>query len=587
MEFKNRIYKTLMAASFYTASLFVDAMMANIFIAIGLTIISYDILVGSVGRLIKLKGFNDDFFMLMISFSLFFINRFREALSIILIYFFGRIIIENLINKIKRAIFNNINSEIDLANLVKAGDVKVVAASSVKPGDVIIVYKDEMIPCDGIITKGNSKLNTFDLTGEKKLIDVTTGDKVVNETINVGNPLTIKVTNDLKSSASAKIAKTLSNIVDDSAYAKKVIRYNNMFSAIILTALAIILITGYIATGELEHLLYLGLSFLIIVAPTPVSDTIKYSYYATCSKLIKRGVLLKKISTLDDILEIDSILFDKSSTITDGKLKIVEVYSEKISEKELLQIIATCEEKSNHEITKPFREYLNGKETTKFREYSGGIKVNIEKDKYVLGKLSFMESNGINVKKAKTIGSVIYVAKNNEFLGYVVLRDEVKEDFAEDVKNIAKLGINDLIVLSSDNYEYVESLCRKLDIARFLPDISEKEKLAYIENAQKEGVKLMLIGEGIKDAKLLEKATMGVAIGKMGQFLDLENCDMIILNNNLDHIEMTIKASKENRRLLSLNFSLAILFKTIMILMLAMGIFDLGIGIFTNIAIYI
>ncbi len=589
MEFKNRIYKTLMAASCYTASLFAEPLMANIFVAIGLTIISYDILVAAIGRLVKQKMLNDDFFMLIISFALFSINRFQESLSVMLIYFFGRIIIESTINKIRLAFFNNINSEIIYANVVENGNVKQVSANSVKVGDIIEVYQYEMIPCDGIIVKGSSKLNTFDLTGEHALISVNAGDKVVNETINTGSTLTIKVTEPLNNSASAKVAKTLSAIVDDSSYAKKMIRYNNIFTASVSLALLAIFLVAYIATGELEHFLMLGLSALIILAPTPISDTIKYSYYASCSKLIKRGVLLKRSNTLDDILEIDSILFDKSSTITDGNLQIVETYSEVLSDEELIKLIATCEEKSNHEILKPIKKLhpLTSESTTNFRQYSGGIKVNLDNDQYTLGKLSFMEDNNIVVKKAKTIGSVIYVAKNKKFIGYVVLRDEIKENVRDNIKNLAKLGINDLIVLSSDNYDYVESLCRKLEISRFLPDISEKDKLSYIDNAQKEGVKLMLIGDGKKDASLLKKASLGVAIGHMGKFLDLSQCDIIILNNDLDHIELSIRAAKDNRKTISLNLSLAILFKTVLVLMLALGIFDLGIGIFTNIAIYL
>ena len=198
-----------------------------------------------------------------------------------------------------------------------------------------------------------------------------------------------------------------------------------------------------------------------------------------------------------------------------------------------------------------------------------------------------MEKNQINVEEAKTIGSVIYMAKNNKFIAYVVIRDELKKGVSKTIKSLESLGIKDLIIVSSDNFNYVKEICNRLKLKRYISDISRQDKLKYIAKSQEEGNKIMFIGEGNKDELLLAKADLGVAIGHMGEYLSLKNSDMIILNNDLSHVELTIKTAKETRKMIYKNLILALLFKLLLFLILVIGIFNLGLALLVNISIYL
>lgn len=587
--YKSRIYKTFGAALLFMVSFFVEARLSVILISIGLTLSTYDILLASINRISKLNIFHDDLFILIISFILFCTQRYQESLAFVLIYFLGRLLIDNTIIKISKRIFTNIDSEFPKANLVKDNEVIKVDPESLKAGDTVVVYKNEMIPCDGVIIKGKSKLNTFDLTGQKEAVDVKVGDKVFNETTNIGSTLTIKLNKTFDESASAVISRTLKSITEDSKYLSRIRRFSNLFTLSFFIVFISLLILVYYLTKDLDYFLYFSLALALIISPMPVVDTIKFNYYLSVSKLIKRGVLIKQSNTLDEILKIDTILFDKSSTLTKGDFKITKVYSPEMTKDEVLKTLAICEEKSKHELAMFIKsKYGSDKKlSSNYREYSGGIKVNIDKDKYILGNLEFMKRNKIKVKKAKAVGSVIYMAKNNKFIAYIVIKDEVKKGVSKTIRNLESLGIKDLIIVSSDNFDYVKEICDKLKLKRYISDLSKQEKLTYMDKAQKEGSKIMFIGEGVKDEALLAKANLGVAIGDMGEYLSLKNSDMIILNNDLSHIELSIKTAKENRQMIFKNLIIAFSFKLILFLLLVLGIFNLGLALIVNTSIYL
>lgn len=589
MKLKKYIYKTLFASFLYIASFFVGDSFGVVLIVLGIVIALHELLLSLTAKLRKSKMLNEEMLMLAIVLFMFLTDNYLEALALLLIHSYLHILTIHMRNKFRTIIFNNINTDIKYANLVIDNEVRLVDALSIRPDDLIVVYKDEMIPCDGVIIKGSTKLNTFDLTGDKELLPVKTGDDVYNETINTANMITIKVKNSLKRSASNKISKSLNAIYSDSKFNKKINSFSNALFNIMAISLITLFVIGFIYTKDLEYFAFLAIAFLIVLLPSPMTETVKYAYFASCSKLIKRGVLLKRSNTLDEILEMDAILFDKSSCLTKGEPKIVETYSDSLEKDELLSLIASCEAQNSYELLNPIKEMYPNNEgkISNYKEFENGISVTFDGANYLLGNLALMEKYKVKVKLAKKIGSVIYIAKDKEFLGYVVLRDALKGGIEETISNLAHLGFKDLIVLSSDNFDYVEELCQDLKINRFMPDASFDDKLSYIKKAQKEGLKLMVIGNGDKDAKLLKAANIGVATGNMGAFLDLKNSDMIILNNNLDHIHLTIETANKLKKEISFNLSLAILLKTILLLMIATGIFDIGIAIFTNTSIYL
>ena len=582
MIFKSLIYKTLIATLFFVSSYYVDDLYSVVLISISFTLLSYNLILMAIKNFVKFKIFYDDIFILIISFTLFFAGAFQEAVAIIIIYSICQIIIINAIIRTKNIAFKHINTTFDKANLVVGKGTQKVDVSLLKVDDVIEVHKGEMIPCDGVIIKGQTSINTYHITGDNTLVSLKPGDKIINETINMGSTIRIKITKTVAKSTSALISKTLGKILNDSRYEKKIINYNIAFTLAALVVIAMI----FLFSGD-KHL-YLGLSLLIIFSPSPLGETIKYSYFATCTKLIKNGVLLKRKSVLDEILVTDAILLDKSTTITKGSLEVVEIYS-KTDDKEFLKELEIALGNNQHRLAKFLKEKYNFKESEikNYRELIGGVKLEVNKDKYLLGNRELFLKEEIAVPLSREIGSILYLAKNKKFLGYIVIRDALKNDLRKTINNLEKLGIKDIILLSSDNYEYVEDVCKELGIDRFMADLTEREKLYYISTARKEGQFLLVVGEGDKDAKLLAKANLGVAAGKMGHYLDQRSSDIIILNDDLDSLELIIKDAKRNRRNIYKTFSLGLLLKITMLLLVSLGIFNIMLGVIVNASIYL
>ena len=433
-----------------------------IFIFVAYFIICLEVILDVVKNLIKGEIFDEKFLMLIATLGAFIIGEYYEGFAVMFLYQIGELINDKMVDKSRDDIVKLMNIRSDIAHVLVDGNEKEVNPKKVKVDDIILVRPGEKIPLDGIVIEGESSLDTSSITGESKPVMVKKNSSVISGTINMSSVLTIKVTASYKNSTVSKILDLIEHSdVHKSDTEKFFTKFAKIYTPIVcFLALAIFIIPS-IVTQDVATWGYRSLVFLVTSCPCALVISIPLSYFSGIGACSRNGVLVKNSESLDKLLNIDEIIFDKTGTITEGVFEVVKVKGFGIKAKELLEIAAICEHNSIHPIAMSIKDRygkeVNDKNIKNFKIVDGGITVSVDGDKYIVGNFNLLKKHKIKFERVKDIGTIVYISKNNEYLGYIVISDKIKKSSRKTVSELKKRGIRDLVVLSGDNEEVVKN----------------------------------------------------------------------------------------------------------------------------------
>ena len=597
---KKRGIKIIISAILFVLALVIP--FSNEWINNGLFIISYlvvgfEILKKAVRNIFRGKVFDENFLMAVATIGAFAIGEFPEAVAVMLFYQVGELFQSYAVDKSRKSIASLMDIRPDYANIEKDGKIEKVDPDEVKIGDIIIVKTGEKIPLDGVIIEGRSSLDTMALTGESVPRVVKTEDEVLSGCINKDGLLKIRVTKEFGESTVSKILDLVENASSKKSksenFITKFAKYYTPTVVIIAVLLAFIPPIILKDFNTFSVWLYRALSFLVVSCPCALVISIPLSFFGGIGGASKMGILIKGSNYLEALANTETVVFDKTGTLTEGIFEVQDIYAEGIEKDELLRIVAHAENYSNHPIAKSVKKAYNKEIDEKIiknpQELSGkGIWAKIDEKDILVGNEKLMLEEKIDFKKCDEVGTILYVAIDKKYVGYVLIADKIKQDSSKTIRELKAMNIKETVMLTGDKKEVGEYVAKKLNMDKvyteLLPD-GKVEKVEELLKQKSEKGKLVFVGDGINDAPVLTISDIGVAMGGLGSDAAIEAADIVIMTDETSKISKAINLSKKTMRIVRENIIFAIFVKIAVLVLTAFGASTMWEAVFADVGV--
>lgn len=597
---KKRGIKIIISAILFVLALVIT--FSNEWINNGLFIISYlvvgfEILKKAVRNIFRGKVFDENFLMAVATIGAFAIGEFPEAVAVMLFYQVGELFQSYAVDKSRKSIASLMDIRPDYANIEKDGKVEKVDPDEVKIGDIIIVKTGEKIPLDGVVVEGTSSLDTMALTGESVPRVVKTEDEVLSGCINKDGLLKIRVTKEFGESTVSKILDLVENASSKKSksenFITKFAKYYTPTVVIIAVLLAFIPPIILKDFSIFSVWLYRALSFLVVSCPCALVISIPLSFFGGIGGASKMGILIKGSNYLEALANTEIVVFDKTGTLTEGIFEVQDIYAEGIEKDELLRIVAHAENYSNHPIAKSVKKAYNKEIDEKIiknpQELSGkGIWAKIDEKDILVGNEKLMLEEKIDFKKCDEVGTILYVAIDKKYVGYVLIADKIKQDSSKTIRELKAMNIKETVMLTGDKKEVGEYVAKKLNMDKvyteLLPD-GKVEKVEELLKQKSENGKLVFVGDGINDAPVLTISDIGVAMGGLGSDAAIEAADIVIMTDETSKISKAINLSKKTMRIVRENIIFAIFVKIAVLVLTAFGASTMWEAVFADVGV--
>lgn len=554
----------------------------------------YEVLLKSIKNIFRGEVFDENFLMSIATLGAFAINKPGEAAAVMIFYNVGELFEDYAVGKSKKSIIQLMNIKPKIANLKKGNEIKVVEPEELKVGDIIVVKAGEKIPVDGVIVNGETTINTSALTGESVPRKVKVDDEVLAGCINESNVIEVKVTKEFKDTAINEIIELVKN--SNKAKSKTelfITKFAKVYTPIVVVLALILAFVPPIFVGfqNLGEWVKRALVFLVTSCPCAIVLSVPLGYFAGIGKAGKEGVLIKGSNYLDVLTKANTMVLDKTGTITKGNFEVSKiVLAEEIGEEELLEIAAVAESMSNHPIAKSIISKVNKKisqeEIEEYKEIAGmGIKAKYHGDEIVAGNAKLLEKEEIKYYPCNEIGAIVYVAKNKKYLGAIVISDTVKPDSKEAIEGFKKNGINKICMLTGDNKEIAENIAKQVGIEEVHYNLLPGEKVKELQKIKNEQNVVIAIGDGINDSPVLAEADIGASMGLNGQDLAIETSDIVIMDGKLSSFNKAINVSKRTKKIIMQNIYFALGIKAIVLVLGAFGISTMWEAVFADVGV--
>ena len=598
---KSKLLKILLGTlvfilAFYEEMVGIESKYSLMIFLVSYILVGGDVVYKALRNMTKGRIFDENFLMTVATVGAIAIGDASEAVGVMLFYKIGEYLQELAVGKSRKSISDLMQIKPDVANLKVGNSIKIVDPEEVEIGDFIIVKPGEKVPLDGIIVDGKSMVDTSALTGESVLRTVKLGDELLSGFINKNSLLTVKVTRDFSQSTVSKILDLVENA---SSKKSKTENFISVFSkyytpiVVILATLIAVIPPIFVPGAMFSDWLHRGLVFLVVSCPCALVLSIPLSYFSGIGVASKNGILIKGSNYLEALRYVDTVVFDKTGTLTEGVFDVVRVNSFGISEEELIKYASIAEANSNHPIAKSILNYYNKEiDLNKIERYeeiaAHGIKVKYENKEILAGNEKLMTANNIKVNKDEEIGTVVYIAVDNQFKGYIVISDKIKSDSEKAIKQIKEQGIKETVMLTGDNKEVAQSVARRLKVDKVFSNLLPNEKVEKIEaiyEGRNDKEKIAFVGDGINDAPVLARVDVGIAMGGLGSDAAIEAADIVIMTDEPSKIAEGIKISKKTYKIVWQNIIFALGIKVIVMIFGALGMASMWEAVFADVGV--
>ena len=560
-------------------------------------VIGGDVLLSAFKNILNGQVFDENFLMAIATIGAFAIGEYPEGVAVMLFYQLGELLQGIAVNNSRKSIVSLMDIRPDYANIKVGEGIKKVSPEEIKVGEIIVVKPGEKVPLDGKIVKGVSTFDTSALTGESLPREAKAGDDVLSGFINKNGLIEIQVAKVFSESTVSKILYLMENAGSKKSktenFITKFARYYT--PVVVITALIVAIFPPLLIQGAtFSDWIYRALIFLVVSCPCALVISIPLGFFGGIGGASRHGILIKGTNYLEVLNNLESVVMDKTGTLTKGIFKVTKVNAEnnikindfqnnktELTKPLLLKYAAHIEKFSNHPIAQSIvAEYENSVSKVDenvvkdFEEISGfGIKVNINNHQFLAGNSKLMNLENITFDKKENLGTAIYLAADGKYIGNILISDEVKEDSARAIKGMKENGVKEIVMLTGDNEAIGKNIAEKLGIDKVFTELLPNEKVEKLEEIYKtksEKGKVAFVGDGINDAPVLARADLGIAMGGAGSDAAIEAADVVIMNDEPSKIVTAIKIAKKTKEIVWQNITIAFAVK---IVVMALGLF--------------
>ena len=564
-----------------------------ILMLIAYILLGKDTVLKAIKNVEKGDFFDENFLMTVATLGAIMIGEYPEAVAVMLFYEVGELFQSYAINKSRKSIADMMDIKPEYANVIRDNKSQKIDPDEVQIGETIEIKPGERVPLDAIIIKGESTLDTSALTGESIPVEVREGATILSGCININALIIAKVTKEYFDSTVNKVLDLVENAASKKSTSERLItRFAKIYTPIVIGLAILLAILPPVISGEYNFKLWIfrALSFLVVSCPCAFVISIPLSFFSGIGAASRAGVLIKGGNYLEALSKVDTVVLDKTGTLTKGVFNVqkVIVIDKNIKEDKFISLVAMAESGSNHPISKSIQKYYNKEINTNsinsIKEISGkGIEAVIDNKKILVGNEKL-----INVPKnisIDDIGTILYVEIDNKFTGYIIISDEIKKDSQKAIKGLKNMGIKKTIMLTGDVEKVAKKVGEDLGIDEIYTNLLPQDKVSkfeeIIKNKNSKG-NVVFVGDGINDAPVLARADVGIAMGAMGSDAAIEAADVVIMTDEPSKIVTAIKSSKKTMKIAMQNIILAFGVKAIALILSALGITDMWMAVFAD-----
>ena len=586
------IIKYIIAVTMFLTGIILENEYSFCLLIVAYIIVGYKIIVKSIKNIIKGNIFDENFLMSLATLTAIGINQYKEAVAVMLFYSIGEMIQNLSVESSRNSIKELLKLKEPKVNCVEGEKIITKSIENIEIGEVILVKSGEKVPLDGSLVDKVCICDTSPLTGEAIPKVYTKGDSINSGIININDPIKIKVEAEYKNSTVKQVLDLVENSTLKKGKSEKMItKFSKVYTPIILIIAFMTTILGYsIFGGKLVSWIYKSLIFLVLSCPCALVLSIPLGYFSGIGAAAKHGIMIKGAKYLDTICSLESIFFDKTGTITEGKFHVTEIVPfTNIPKEILIELAVAAEYYSNHPIAKTLRSSYNVNidinSLSNFQEYLGmGNSCTYKGKDIIIGNRKLMNRYNIKIDDNCKMGTSIYVAMNRRLIGKFIFNDKIKKGSYKAIKDIKELGIKDIYILSGDCKENVDDVKSLLSIEKGLSDLLPQDKIKAFEELSTNKI-TSFVGDGINDAPVLSMAHVGIAMGGLGSDIAIEAADMVIMGDDLSAIPIIIKISRFARRVVLQNIVMCIGVKITILLLGILGHSTLWGAVFADVGV--
>lgn len=558
-------------------------------------IIGKDVLWKAARNISKGQVFDENFLMSIATVGAFFLREYPEAVAVMLFYQVGELFQSYAVSRSRRSIADLMDIRPDYAQVLRDGALVQVDPDEVSVGELVVVKPGERIPLDGVVEEGYSSLDTSALTGESVPRDTDVGDDVISGCINQTGRLTIRVTKEFGESTVSKILELVENASDKKSKSENFItRFARYYTPMVVVAALILAIVPPLITGQPFAIwVQRALTFLVVSCPCALVISVPLSFFGGIGGASKSGVLVKGSNYLELLATTEIVVFDKTGTLTKGNFEVSNIHSDHMSSAELLELAAYAEDYSNHPIAasikKAFGKNVDTSRISNIEEIAGhGVKTNIDGREVLAGNAKLMKRMDIQFPAPDTVGTVVHLAVDGSYAGYICIEDEIKADAPQAILDLKSAGVKQAVMLTGDADAVGQKVAATLNLDKAYTELLPADKVEKMESLLLQKSKagnLAFVGDGINDAPVLARADIGIAMGGLGSDAAIEAADVVIMTDEPSKIATVMKIARKTLRIVRQNITLALVIKGIVLVLSAAGFASMWAAVFSDVGV--
>lgn len=557
-------------------------------------VIGYDVLWGAVRNIIHGQVFDEQFLMAIATLGAFAIEDYPEAAAVMLFYQVGELFQSIAVGKSRKSISALMDICPEYAVVLRDGEEITVPPEEVGIGEVLIIKPGEKIPLDGEITEGSTTVNTAALTGESLPVDKTVGDRVISGTINLSGVIKVKAQSLYEESTVSKILELVENSAEKKARAENFItRFARYYTpCVVIGAVLLAVIPPLFFSQEWSMWINRALIFLVVSCPCALVVSVPLSFFGGIGGASREGILIKGANYLETLSKVDTVVFDKTGTLTKGTFAVNAIHPQNMTEAQLLDIAAAAESYSTHpvgeSIVAAHKGHIDKTRIGEVEELAGmGLRAVIDGKTFFVGNGALMDKVGAGWHDCHLAGTVIHIAESSEYLGHIVINDEIKPDSKVAVAGLKELGIKNTVMLTGDTERVAKSVGEEVGIDSVCAKLLPAQKVEKVEELLSQGCKTAFVGDGINDAPVLTRADVGIAMGALGSDAAIESADIVLMDDKPSKLPSAIRISRKTMRIVRQNIVFALAVKAIILALGAFGIANMWTAVFGDVGVMV
>ena len=557
-------------------------------------IVGRKVLLKAVRNIVRGQIFDEDFLMTIASVGAFIIGEYPEAVAVMLFFNIGEMLEKAAVRKSRESIAKLMDIRPDYANLKTETGIEKVDPDEVRAGDVIVIKPGERVPLDGVVIDGASAVDTSSITGESIPRDISVNDEIVSGCVNGGGVLTVRVTREFEESTVSRILELVEEAAAKKARTESFItRFAAVYTPAVCIAAVLVAVVPSLIFGNWATWIYRALSFLVVSCPCALVISVPLSFFGGIGGASRLGILVKGSSAIEQLSKAEVAVFDKTGTLTKGVFEVTQIFAVGMDEDALVKLAAGVEGFSSHPVARCIcaKYGIKTEETavSDVQEIAGhGIKAVFDGKTVLAGNARLLESEAVEFTPYDGAGTVVYVAVNGSYAGFIVVEDVIKDDAHAGINALKEVGVKRTVMLTGDNRHAGEKIAEKAGIDTVYTELLPQHKVEIAEKLLAEknekGV-LLYTGDGINDAPVLARADVGIAMGGLGSDAAVEAADVVIMTDELSKIAQAVKISKKTMGIVRQNIVFSIGVKLLVLILTALGIVGMWAAVFADVGV--